>query len=77
MLQRVAAYTAESLSSRLSQLGYATQVGGLPPPLDSFAQAQPGAEKDIDYETLQGPGRVDPAVLAAASLRLFPPRPAA
>jgi hypothetical protein len=65
VLQRVAAYTAESLSSRLSQLGYATQVGGLPPPLDSFVQAQSGAEKDIDYETLHGPGRVDPAELAA------------
>jgi hypothetical protein len=65
VLQRVAAYTAESLSSRLSQLGYATQVGGLPPPLDSFVLAQPGAEKDIDYETLHGPGRVDPAELAA------------
>jgi len=65
VLQRVAAYTAESLSSRLSQLGYATQIAGLPPPLDSFVQAQPGAEKDIDYETLHGPGRVDPAELAA------------
>lgn len=55
VLQRVAAYTAESLSSRLSQLGYATEVGGLPPPLESYARAGPDADKDIDYETLYGP----------------------
>lgn len=55
VLQRVAAYTAESLSSRLSQLGYATEVGGLPPPLESYARAGPDADKDIDYETLNGP----------------------
>lgn len=55
VLQRVAAYTAESLSSRLSQLGYATEVGGLPPPLETYARAGPDADKDIDYETLNGP----------------------
>ncbi len=55
VLQRVAAYTAESLSSRLSQLGYATEVGGLPPPLETYARAGPNADKDIDYETLNGP----------------------
>jgi len=66
VLQRVAASTAESLSSRLSQLGYATQPGGVPPPLDSFVLARPGAEKDIDLETLLGPGRDEPAILAAS-----------
>ena len=55
VLQRVAAYTAESLSSRLSQLGYATEVGGIPPPLETYAKAGPDADKDIDYETLYGP----------------------
>ena len=72
VLGRVAAYTAENLSSRLSQLGYATQIGGVPPPVDAFAQAMPGAEKDIDFETLLGPGRGDPAVMAAASPALDP-----
>lgn len=70
VLGRVAAYTAENISSRLSQLGYATQIGGVPPPVDAFAQALPGAENDIDFETLLGPGhgdRGDPAVMAAAS----------
>ncbi|QIG46479.1 hypothetical protein G5V57_01125 [Nordella sp. HKS 07] len=55
VLQRVAAYTAESLSSRLSQLGYATEVGGLPPPIETYARAGPNADKEIDYETLNGP----------------------
>ncbi len=66
VLQRVAAYTAESLSSRLSQLGYATEVGGLPPPLETYARAGPDADKDIDYETLNGPQK-PPAALAEAS----------
>jgi hypothetical protein len=61
VLQRIAAYTAENLSGRLSQMGYATQTGGLPPPLDGFMMAGPGAENDIDFETLMGPGRGDPA----------------
>jgi hypothetical protein len=57
VLQRIAAYTAESLSSRLSQLGYATEVGGIPPPLETYAKAGPDADKDIDFETLYGPGK--------------------
>jgi hypothetical protein len=65
VLQRVAAYTAESLSSRLSQLGYATEVGGIPPPLETYAQAGPDADKDIDFETLYGPGK-GPSSLAEA-----------
>jgi hypothetical protein len=72
VLRRIAAYTAENISSRLSQLGYATQIGGVPPPVDAFAQALPGAENDIDFETLLGPGRGDPAVMAAASPALDP-----
>jgi hypothetical protein len=52
---RIAAYTAESLASRFSQLGYASRAAGLPPPLDHMAQAGPGAEREIDYETLHGP----------------------
>jgi hypothetical protein len=65
VLQRVAAYTAESLSSRLSQLGYATQVGGIPPPLETYAKAGPNADKDIDYETLYGPGKGPTSVAEA------------
>ncbi|MGE3875534.1 MAG: hypothetical protein AB7F74_21480 [Parvibaculaceae bacterium] len=65
VLQRIAAYTAESLSSRLSQLGYATELGGIPPPLETYARAGPDADKDIDYETLYGPGKGPTAVAEA------------
>ena len=41
-------------------MGYATQTGGLPPPL-GYAKAGPGADKDIDYETYYGPGKVPTA----------------
>ncbi|CAN5310327.1 hypothetical protein BH10PSE7_BH10PSE7_21010 [soil metagenome] len=66
VLQRIAAYTSESLSGRLSQLGYATQIGGLPPPIDGFMMAGPGADDEIDLETLNGPGKGDPLESAAA-----------
>jgi hypothetical protein len=65
VLQRVAAYTAESLSSRLSQLGYSTEVGGIPPPLETYAKAGPDADKDIDFETLYGPLKAPTAVAEA------------
>lgn len=73
VLQRVAAYTAESLSSRLSQLGYATEVGGLPPPIESYARAGPDADKDIDYETLNGP--MQPPVAAGIATAEAAPAP--
>ena len=72
---RIAATTAESLSSRLSQLGYATRAAGIPPPLDHLAQAGPDAEREIDLETLHGPGKAalpDPA----ETVQPPPPQPA-
>ncbi len=73
-MRRIAGYTTENLSSRLAQLGFATQIGGLIPPTHTYARAGPNAEKELDYETLYGPqkkastppGGVDG--LAAASL---------
>jgi hypothetical protein len=65
VFERVAQYTAESLSNRLAQMGYATQLGGLPPPLENYAMAGPEAEHEIDYETLLGPGHTIPASAAA------------
>jgi len=59
-LRRVATYTTESLSSRLSQLGFSTQSAGLLPPSDTFVEAGPGAEKDIDPEVY---GRLAAAVM--------------
>jgi hypothetical protein len=35
----------------------ATVTPARPPPLDHLAEAGPGAEQEIDYETLHGPGR--------------------
>jgi hypothetical protein len=60
VLERVATYTAESLSNRLAQMGYATQLGGLPPPLEIYAMAGPNADHEIDYETVYGPGKALP-----------------
>jgi hypothetical protein len=71
VVRRIAAYTAESLSSRFSQLGYATRAAGLPPPLDHMVQAGPDAENEIDYETLYGPNRTamsDPSAGSQAPL---------
>lgn len=68
LLRRVAGFTAESLSTRLHMLGYATRLSGLPPP-GRLERAGPNADKDIDYETVFGPGtiapRQDPTVVAA------------
>ncbi len=69
VLERIAAYTSQSLSSRLSQLGYATEVGGLPPPLEAYAMAGPDADKDIDYETMYGPEQGPPTPTTAAATR--------
>ena len=54
-LRRIAGFTTESLSSRLAQLGFATQIGGLMPPAHAYVQAGPNAEKELDFETLYGP----------------------
>ncbi len=69
VLRRIAAFTAENLSSRLSQLGYATQAAGLPPPPNTMVLAGPDAEKQIDLETLYGPdyASIVPVVDAAES----------
>jgi hypothetical protein len=71
MLVRVAAVTAEGLSSRLAELGFGTRGGGMPPPLDAFAKAGPDAERDIDYETYYG----SLAAAARAGVQMPPPAP--
>lgn len=52
--RRIAAISAENLSARLGQMGFATQVAGIPPPPDAWVKAGPGAEKDIDFALLHG-----------------------
>lgn len=62
-LQRIAEKTAAHLATKLAAMGYATRVVTLvTPPSGTFAMAGWGAQNEIDYETLNGPGAVDPAV---------------
>lgn len=63
LLRRVADFTAENLATRLNTLGYATRLSGLIPPV-SGERAGPNAHKDIDYETVYGPGSVAPPPVA-------------
>jgi hypothetical protein len=63
--RRIADATSLDLARRLSQLGYATRLSSIvAPPWETFVAAGPGAENDIDYETLNGPGAADPVAAA-------------
>lgn len=55
ILKRMASVTAESLSTRLAQLGFKVRQAGVMPPTHTYAQAGPGAEKEFDLETYYGP----------------------
>jgi hypothetical protein len=50
-----------------SQVGSATQVSDLKPPPENYVIAGPGAEHDIDYETVYGPGHTGPMTAADQS----------
>ncbi|MBM3519502.1 MAG: hypothetical protein FJX63_01810 [Alphaproteobacteria bacterium] len=72
VLQRIADRAAAAMASRLSQLGFATRVTSLVlPPAHTFIAAGPGAEKELDLETLYGPGAVEP--VTTASMEPAPP----
>lgn len=72
VLQRIAEATSLNLAARLAQLGYATRTAARDlPPAEYFAAAGPDAYKDIDFETLNGPGAVE----AAAAVADEPPPP--
>lgn len=62
LMVRIAEATAETFASRFLQAGYVVGSAGMLPPPDAFAKAGPGAEKDIDYETLLGPGMQPPSL---------------
>ncbi len=64
ILKRIASITAESLSTRLAQMGFRVRQVGVLPPTHTFAQAGPNAEKEIDLETYYGAG----SPLATASI---------
>lgn len=78
VLQRIAKRTAEAMAGKLSSMGYATRLSRLSePPADYFAKADWNAHREIDFETLNGPGMAfigfgdtepsEDALLAAAS----------
>ncbi|MGQ0486036.1 MAG: hypothetical protein ACT4SY_11885 [Hyphomicrobiales bacterium] len=66
VLQRIAEVTSLNLATRLAQLGYATRTAARDlPPSEYFVAAGPDAYKDIDFETLKGPGAVEAAAAPA------------
>lgn len=79
VLQVIAEATSRGVAAKLSQLGFATRVGSLVlPPAHTFMAAGPGAEKEIDLETLNGPSAVAPVsdtVAAAVAEPKVPPEP--
>ena len=56
VFDRISRTSSEALAIKLRQLGYATRVSALwVPPAEYFAMAGPGAEREVDMETLNGP----------------------
>jgi hypothetical protein len=57
VLERVARRTADLMAQRLSAMGYAARLASLTaPPPELFARAGPTAGRQIDFETVHGPG---------------------
>ena len=57
VIERIARRTTESMAHKLVELGYAARVSALyVPPAEYFAMASPDAQREIDFETLNGPG---------------------
>jgi hypothetical protein len=57
VLDRIARRTAEAMARKLSEMGYAARLASLTaPPAELFAMAAPDAHREIDFDTLHGPG---------------------
>lgn len=70
VLDRIARRSTETIARKLSDLGYAARVSALyVPPAEYFAMAGPGAQREVDFETLNGPG------MAVADMDLIAPAP--
>ncbi len=68
VIERIAKRTAEAMAAKLAQLGYATRLSKLyVPPAEYFARASPDAHREVDFETLNGPG------MAMAGLDMIAP----
>lgn len=57
VLDRVARRTVDMMAQKLAGMGYAARLSGLTsPPAELFAKAGPSAGRQIDFETVHGPG---------------------
>ena len=57
VLDRVARRTADMMAQKLAAMGYAARLARLSaPPPELFARAGPDASRQIDFETVHGPG---------------------
>ncbi len=57
VLDRIARRTADVMAQKLAAMGYAARLSGLTsPPTEFFARAGPEAGRQIDFETVHGPG---------------------
>lgn len=78
VLQVIAEATSRGVAAKLSQLGFATRVGSLVlPPAHTFMTAGPGAEQEIDLETLNGPSAIAPVSETVARVVAEPQVPPA
>jgi outer membrane biosynthesis protein TonB len=69
-LDRIARRTAETMARKLSAMGYAARLASLTaPPAELFAMASPDAHREIDFDTMHGPGmgEVGAAMMANAN----------
>ena len=57
VMERIARRTADDMARKLAGLGYAARLASLTaPPAELFARAGSGAGREIDFETVNGPG---------------------
>jgi hypothetical protein len=57
VMERIARRTADAMARKLSSMGYAARLAALTaPPPELFARAGSGAAREIDFETVNGPG---------------------
>ncbi len=74
VIERIARRTTEQMAKKLSGMGYATRLSRLyVPPADYFALASPDAHREVDFETLNGPGMASAGMDMIASAGDMPP----
>jgi hypothetical protein len=57
IMERIARRTADAMARKLAGMGYAARLAALTaPPSELFARAGSGAGREIDFETVNGPG---------------------